>query len=226
MNYFIVSIFPEFFDSFKSTTLISKAIEKKIISIKNINPRDYTYDKHNTVDDTLYWGGAGLLLKAWPLIDTVEDIIKNISWNFLILEFWPSEQTFDQKFANFSLGYENIILVCGRYEWIDARFGYYMKDKYPESYKKISIWKYVLLGGELPACIFIEASSRLLPGVIKEEASHQDESYSVEKDMKNIEYPQFTKPQEIYGYKIPDILISGHHKKISDWRTENQKFLD
>ena len=226
MNYFIVSIFPEFFESFKNTTLISKAIENKIISIKNINPRNYTYDKHKTVDDTLYWGGAGLLLKAKPLIDSVEDIIKNISWKFLILELWPSEDFFDQKFAKESLEYENIILVCGRYEWIDARFWFYMNDKYPNSYKKISIWKYILLGWELPACIIVESISRLLPWVIKEEASHIDESYSTEKNMKNIEYPQFTKPQEVYGYKIPDILISGHHKKISDRRQENQKFLD
>ena len=243
MHINIVSIFPDIFKSFIETSLIKKAQEKKILSFSFTNPRIFCPGKHQQVDDTIYWGGAGLLMKAKPAIDAVESIIKKnklmaslskeevsadadggfkatkksrvLEWGkFKIILLSPSKDIFTQKVAHTLSESDDIIFVCTRYEGIDYRFQQYMKKKYPKQFQKISIGQYITLGGEIPAMVMIEAITRLIPWVIKEESSRQDESYSVAQNMNNLEYPQYTKPEEVLGMKIPKILISGHHANI------------
>ena len=231
MHIHIVSIFPDIFESFIKTSLIKKAQEKKILSFSFTNPRMFCPGKHQQVDDTIYWGWAGLLMKAKPAIDSVESIIKKhrlsswvkqrlSSWakskdiKFKIILLSPSKDIFTQKVAHTLSESDDIIFVCTRYEGIDYRFQQYMKKRYPKQFQKISIGQYITLGGEIPAMVMIEAITRLIPWVIKEEASRQDESYSVAQNMNNLEYPQYTKPEEVLGMKIPKILISGHHANI------------
>ncbi|MFA7298709.1 MAG: tRNA (guanosine(37)-N1)-methyltransferase TrmD [Candidatus Absconditabacterales bacterium] len=235
MHIHIVSIFPDIFKSFIETSLIKKAQEKKILSFTFTNPRTFCPDKHQQVDDTIYGGGAGLLMKAKPAIDAVESIIKKIKKtkvpldkggkqkggfekDFQIILPSPSKEVFTQKIAHTLSTEKNIIFVCTRYEGIDYRFEQYMKKKYAKKFQKISIGQYITLGGEIPAMAMIEAISRLIPGVIKEEASRQDESYNVAQNMNNLEYPQYTKPEKVLGIKVPKILLSGHHKNINERR--------
>lgn len=251
MHIHIVSIFPDIFKSFIETSLIKKAQEKKIIKFSFTNPRTFAPGRHQQVDDTIYWWGAGLLMKAQPAIDAVESIIKKLKKtkvpletkgnpaqldkrgkqkggfekNFKIILLSPSKEVFTQKVAHSLSNSENVIFVCTRYEGIDYRFQQYMKKKYKNQFQKISIGQYITLGGEIPAMVMIEAITRLIPWVIKEEASRQDESYAVAQNMNNLEYPQYTKPEEVLGMKVPKILISGHHKNINERRIGKTKKL-
>lgn len=230
MQIHLISIFPTIFDSFLETSLIKKAIDKKLITINVVDPRSFCPGKGQYVDDEIYGGGAGMLIKAKPMIEAVESIIKKIKKNknkqFKIIYLSPSKQIFTQKLAHTYSEIQHIIFVCGRYEWIDNRFVEYMQDKYPQNFETLSLGKFVTLGGEAPAMTAIESIVRLIPWVIKDAKSRQDESYSLQYDMKNIEYPQYTRPEELYGYKVPEILLSGHHKKIEDWRKKKVKKLD
>ncbi|MCX6825430.1 MAG: tRNA (guanosine(37)-N1)-methyltransferase TrmD [candidate division SR1 bacterium] len=240
MNIHLVSIFPDIFKSFSETSLIKKAQEKKILSFTFTNPRTFCPGKHQQVDDTIYGGGAGLLMKAHPAIEAVESILKSLkilnskgefsklkflNSKFKIILLSPSKQVFTQKLAHSLSEEKNLIFVCTRYEGIDYRFEQYMKKKYPKQFQKISIGQYITLGGEIPAMVMIEAISRLIPGVIKEEASRQEESYSVKQEMNNLEYPQYTKPENVLGMKIPKILISGHHANIKARREKKTKII-
>ena len=242
MHIHIISIFPEIFDNFINTSLIKKAREKKILSFDFVNPRIFCPGKHQQVDDTIYGGGAGLLMKAQPAIEAVESVIKSITtnvkrqtwnvkrkmWNvqretFNVILLSPSKDFFTQKQAHTLSNSEHVIFVCTRYEGIDYRFEQYMKKKYGKQFHKVSIGQYITLGGEIPAMVMIEAITRLIPGVIKEEMSRQEESYSVKDDMKNIEYPQYTHPDDVLGMKVPKILLSGHHANIEKWKKEKTK---
>ena len=243
MNIHLVSIFPDIFKSFRETSLIKKAQEKKILSFTFTNPRIFCPGKHQQVDDTIYWWGAGLLMKAHPAIEAVEQIVKSLqvksqkskkktwwlyrpsTFDFRIILLSPSKQVFTQKLAHSLSEEKNLIFVCTRYEGIDYRFEQYMKKKYPKQFQKISIGQYITLGGEIPAMVMIEAISRLIPGVIKEEASRQEESYSVKQEMNNLEYPQYTKPENVLWMKIPKILISGHHANIKTRREKKTKTI-
>jgi len=226
MNIFIHTIFPELFNCFLNTSLIKKAQEKNLLNIQLINIRDFCTHKQKQVDDKIYWWGAGMLLKAKPIIDSIEYVIKqNDLKNFKIIYLAPSKNIFNQQKAFEYSKEENIILLCGRYEGIDYRVEKYFQDKY-WNFSRLSIWQYVLMWGEIPAMVFIEATARLIPNVISQKDSFIDESYSPEKNMKNIEYPQYTMPQEVYGYKVPDILLSGHHKIIQQRREQHQQNLD
>lgn len=228
MHIHIVSIFPDIFKSFIETSLIKKAQEKKILKFSFVNPRTFCPDKHQTVDDTIYWWGAGLLMKAKPAIDAVEHIIKklkNKNWKIKIILPSPSKEIFTQKVAHSLSESENIIFICTRYEGIDHRFEQYMKKIYKKDFQKISLWQFITLGGETPAMIMIEAISRLIPWVIKEESSRQDESYNITKNMNNLEYPQYTKPEEVLWIKVPKVLLSGHHANINERRRKKTKKL-
>ena len=223
MNIFIHTIFPEIFQSFLQTSLIKKAQEKGILNIKLVNIRDFCTHKQKQVDDKIYGWWAWMLIKAKPVIDSIEYTIKqNNLKNFKIIYLAPSENILNEQKAFDYAKNENIILLCGRYEWIDHRVEEYFQDKY-WNFERLSIWQYVLMGGEIPAMVFVEAVWRLVPGVVKEKNSYEDESYNPSKQMKNIEYPQYTMPQEVYGYKVPDVLLSWHHKKIEERRRENEK---
>lgn len=229
MRYFIVSIFPEIYKSFLETSLLQKAISKKLLSFDMINPRDFCTDKHKQVDDEIYGWWDWMLLKAQPIIDSVNLCISKIkrlkNKKFKIVYLSPSETLFNQDLS-FSLSKEhNIIFVCWRYEWIDFRFEQYFTDRYPQEFMKISIWKYILLGWEVASMIMIESISRLIPWVIKEQNSFVDESYSPSKALSNIEYPQYTRPEVVEWYWVPDILLSWNHKKIQDWKVNNEKII-
>ena len=222
MHIHLVSIFPDIFTSFLSTSLVAKAQEKKVVTFNIYNPREFCTDKHQQIDDTMYGGGAWMLLKAQPIIDTVESIITAIdSEDFLLVFPWPTQEVFGQMHAHSWAKYEHIIFVCGRYEGIDYRWEQYFEDKYPDKFIKISLGSFITLGGEVPTMVMIEAITRLIPGVIKERDSWVDESYSIAQNMTNIEHPQYTKPETVCGYIVPEVLLSGDQKKIEDWKNNN-----
>lgn len=168
-----------------------------------------------------------MLMKAQPIIDAIQSTIKKfrlkVWWkkSFAIIFLSPSEEIFNQKYAHHFASYDHLILVCARYEGIDHRFELYMKEKYPKNFYKISLGKFITLGGEIPAMTITESIIRLIPGVIKEEASRKDESYNPDCNMKNLEYPQYTRPETVEWYKVPDVLLSWHLKKIEEWKKEN-----
>ena len=222
MNIFIHTIFPEIFESFLNTSLIKKAQEKWILNIKLVNIRDFCHHKQKQVDDKIYGWGAWMLIKAKPIIDSIENTIKeNNLKNFRIIYLSPSKNILNQEKCFSYSKEENIILLAWRYEWIDFRVEQYFQDKYWK-FERLSIWEYVLMWWELPSMVFIESVARLIPWVIKEKDSYIFESYSPEKWMKNIEHPNYTRPEEIYWYKVPEVLLSGHDAKIEEWKKNNE----
>lgn len=224
MKIYFVSIFPEIFESFLETSLIKKACEKNILEFELCNPRDFCEDKHKQVDDEIYWWGDGLLIKAKPVIDCVEEILEKIGnndWKIIFLS--PSKKEFNQEVAHELTNFENIIFVSGRYEWIDKRFEEFMWKKYGDKFEKISVWKFVCLGGEVPAMLITESVVRLVDWVIKEENSWKDESYRPENWWDNLEYPQYTRPQNVYDLEVPEVLLNGNHAEIKKWREENSE---
>jgi tRNA (guanine-N1)-methyltransferase len=212
-----------------------------------------------------------MLIKAKPIIDAIENVIKSInskfpallkqaslssfpipnskfpallkqaslssfpipnskfpvhSAHFQILFPSPSKTFFTQKFAHKFSKNQNLIFICWRYEGIDYRFEEYVKNKYPKNFQKISIWQFITLGWELPTMTMIESITRLIPWVIKESQSRKDESYSIDQKMKNLEYPQYTRPEEVCWYKVPETLLNWHHKKIQDRKNKNGKKIE
>jgi tRNA (guanine37-N1)-methyltransferase len=209
MHIHIVSIFPDIFQSFLGTSLIAKAQEKQLLTFSVINPRDFCQDKHQQIDDSLYGGGAGMLIKAEPIIDAVENIIQNIAPESRAIVFpSPSREVFVQKHAHVLAKYDHLIFVCGRYEGIDYRREQYFQDKYPGQFFKLSLGQFITLGGEAPTMVMLEAITRLVPGVIKESSSREEESYSIKHGGNNIEAPNYTKPETVHGYSVPKILLS------------------
>lgn len=199
----ILTLFPNMFEGFKSESIIKRAIDKKLININIKNIRDYTNDKHGHVDDTPYGGGAGMLLKCEPVFNAIDDVKTNKS---KVIMLTPEGKKFNQELAYELSKEEDIILLCGHYEGFDER----IKSKID---MEISIGDFVLTGGELPAMVLTDAITRLVPGVIEEE-SHKNDSFN----NNLLDYPQYTKPREINGLKVPEILLSGDHKKIDEWR--------
>ncbi len=234
MHLTYISIFPEIFESFTETSLIKKACDKGVLAFTVIDPRDFCYDKQKQVDDEIYGGWAGLLIKAQPIIDAVKLAVQRVSERSLqegrertyrILFVSPAQEVFAQNRAHNLSEVDELIFVCGRYEWIDYRFELRAKEVFGEHFLKISLWKFVTLGGELPAMTMTEAIVRLLPDVIKEEQSRKDESYSTEMDMDNLEYPQYTRPDEVEGYGVPEVLLSWNHAQIAARRKAHIQHL-
>ena len=224
MKIFLVSIFPEIFESFLKTSLIAKAQQKGILEFKIINPRDFCTDNHQQIDDEIYGGGTGMLLKAQPLIDTINHIIDQNQLqksDFSILFPSPSLQVFNQKTAYGQSKKDALIFVCGRYEGIDARFEEYCLFHYPDQFKKLSLGQFILLGGELPSCVMIEAITRLIPWVIKEKQSRIEESYAIKDGMSTLEAPNYTRPEEVYGMKVPKVLLTWDLEAIAQRKEDN-----
>ena len=229
-----LSIFPDLFDSFRSTTLISRAISRRLLSFQTINPRHFCDDKHRTIDDKVYGGGHGMLMKAPPIIAAIKHWItknklwiksekwKSTNWNqrHIIIPS-PSQIIFCQQYAHQRSEYKHLLFICGRYEGIDERVRLRLQKKYPQHITKVSLWQFITLGGELPAMTITEAVVRLIPGVIKEEMSRIDESYSIQQWMSNIEYPQYTRPEVVEKMSVPDILLSGNHKVIAEFKNNH-----
>ena len=229
MNFHIITIFPKIFDSYFGESIIKRACEKKLVDIKIHNLRDYTNDKHKTVDDTPYGGGAGMVLKVEPIYNCLQAINFQFSiFNFQtiskskinkskktrIILFSAKGKRYTQADAKRLAKYDNLIMICGRYEGVDERVAKNLADE------EISIGDFVLTGGEIPAMAVLDSITRLLPGALGNAESPKDESFS-KKDY--LEYPQYTKPAEFQGWKVPRVLLSGDHKKIESWREKSSK---
>ena len=203
----VLSLFPKMFDGILNESIIKRAIDDKKVNIDVIDLRSYSKDKHNKVYDTIYGGGAGMLIKCEPVFDAIDDLKTK---NTKVIMLSPDGVKYNQEKAYELSKEKNIILLCGHYEGFDERINTVVDEK-------ISIGDYVLTGGEIPAMAIIDSVTRLLPGVINEE-SHLNDSFN--NDL--LDYPQYTKPQEYRGMKVPDVLLSGDHKKIDEWRREEQ----
>ena len=205
----IMTIFPQMFNDFKRESLIGKAIEKGILEINVFNIRDYSKDSHKSVDDEVYGGGNGMLMMAQPIYDCYKAIVGDkISVDTYYMS--PKGKVFNQDMAIDFSKKDEIVILCGHYEGVDERALKLINAK------EISIGDYVLTGGELPAMVIIDSMARFIKGVLS-----NDESTNIESFRNNLlEYPQYTRPYEYEGLKVPDILLSGDHKKVDEWNLE------
>ena len=210
MRFDVLTLFPEMIQEACSHSIMKRAVESDIISINTVNPRDYTLDKHKKVDDTPYGGGAGMVLMAQPYVDAYESIEK--SEKSITLMMSPQGQTFDNKLCREFAEYEQIVILCGHYEGFDERIRDIIKPK------EVSIGDFVLTGGELPALCIIDSISRKLDGTLGKIESMEEDSF----ENGLLEYPQYTKPREYRGLKVPDVLLNGNHALIAEYRHEEQ----
>ncbi len=220
LRFDLISIFPEYLAPLK-LSLLGKAIEKGLISINIHDLRDQTKDVHHSVDDTPYGGGAGMVMSPAPWGDAI-DQISNDSDQIDLIILTPAGKKFDQVMAAQFAKCKQIIFACGRYEGIDARVGQYYAGKSNFKVHEISIGDYVLGGGEVAAMVIIEATARLLPGVLGNPESLKEESHSIIGSSEDllVEYPNFTKPALWRGLEVPEVLLSGNHGAIAKWRKE------
>lgn len=207
----ILTLFPEMFTGPFSASIIKRAEEKKLIEIEIHNLRTWTHDRHQTVDDKPFGGGPGMLLKPEPLFEAIEDLGKKSSTKAKVILLTPSGKTFTQKKAHTLGKQKHLIFICGHYEGIDQRVIDNLVDE------EISIGDYVLTGGEIPTMVLVDSIVRLIPDVIEGEGSIENESFSFS-DPQALEYPQYTRPAEFQGLKVPKILISGNHQEIAKWK--------
>jgi len=215
MQFDVFTILPEVFSTYLDTSILKRARERGLINVRIHNIRDYTHDKHHTTDDTPYGGGGGMVMKPEPIFEAVESIFglnppPSSTQPIPIILLTPQGRVFTQRVAEELSSHEHIALLCGRYEGIDERIREHLVTD------EISIGDYVLTGGELPAMMLIDAVSRLIPGVLGDPTGAEDDSHS----MGLLEYPHYTKPSEYRNWKVPDILLSGDHSKIEQWRRE------
>jgi tRNA (guanine37-N1)-methyltransferase len=203
----ILSVFPGMFASAFECSLLKKAQEKNLIEIRVHDIRHYTEDKHRMTDDTPYGGGGGMVMKVEPIDRALQAVAPDRDQALIVL-LTPQGETFRQEIAQELSLYPRIVLVCGHYEGLDERVRTHLVDR------EISIGDYVLTGGELPAMIVVDAVARLVPGVLGNAASVVTDSFA----MGLLEYPQYTRPAEYRDWKVPDVLISGHHREIEKWR--------
>jgi len=216
----IITIFPEIFDSYFKESILRLAQKKKLIKIQVRNLREFAKDRHRTVDDRPYGGGAGMIFKVDIIFRAVKKILKKNKKTRIIL-FSAKGKKFDQAKAEKLKKYEQIILICGRYEGVDERVAKYIADE------ELSIGDYVLTGGEIPAMVVIDAVSRLIPGVIKKESLKEESFLEI-----GLEYPQYTRPEVFDSgknktkWRVPKILLSGNHKKIQEWRRQKSKSIE
>lgn len=210
MRFDILTIFPNIFDSYINTSILKRAQEKKLIKIVIHDIRKFTKDKHNKVDDLPFGGGAGMVMTPQPLYDCIKHVKKLNKGPVIYLS--PRGKVLTQiKVEQYVKKCKGMVLLCGHYEGIDQRIIDSLVDE------ELSIGKYVLTGGELPAITVVDAVARLLPGVLGRAESHEEESFSKSLNRKK-EYPHYTRPADFLGMKVPDVLMSGHHKEIAKWR--------
>lgn len=217
MNFVVLTLFKDMVESAMNTSIMGRAIEKGLIKLDVIDIRDYACNRHNRVDDYPYGGGAGMVMQAEPVYKACEaarGLIKERTYGnnnkTRLIYLSPIGRTFTQKVAKELAQEENLIFLCGHYEGIDERVLETEADDY------ISLGDFVLTGGELPAICIMDAVSRLVPGVLNNDDSASDESF----EGNTLEYPQYTRPEEFMGKRVPDVLLSGHHANIERWRRE------
>ncbi|OXM84645.1 tRNA (guanosine(37)-N1)-methyltransferase TrmD [Paenibacillus rigui] len=206
----VLTLFPAMFDGVFSSSILGKAREKGIVELNTVNFRDYANNKHNTVDDYPYGGGGGMVLKAEPIFAAVEALTEPLASKPRIVLMCPQGETFAQRKAEELSGEEHLIFICGHYEGYDERIREHLVTD------ELSIGDYVLTGGELPAMVVIDSVVRLLPGVLGNETSAVTDSFSTGL----LEYPHYTRPEQFRDWKVPDILLSGHHANIEKWRKQ------
>lgn len=207
MRFDILSVFPDMVKPALSESMIGRAVDKGILDIRLHNIRDYTKDKHRRTDDTPYGGGWGMVMTCQPIMDCHRAVVGDDK-DVLTVYMSPGGKVLTQKMAMKLARQKRIVILCGHYEGIDQRVIDSIVDE------EISIGDYVLTGGELPAAVLVDCVSRLIPGVLPDDECHEDES--IESGL--LEYPQYTKPAEYEGMKVPDVLLSGHHANIVNWR--------
>lgn len=207
MKFDILSIFPEMFTSFLNSSILKKAQEKGIIEIRLCDIRQYAEDKHRMTDDAPYGGGGGMVMKVEPIDRALKDLA-SVEGNEIIVLLTPQGETFNQEVAEQLSQYSRLILICGHYEGVDERVREYLVDR------EISIGDYILTGGELSALVIVDAVSRLIPGVLGNSESALSDSFS----MGILEYPHYTRPSEYRGWETPEVLLSGNHREIQQWR--------
>ncbi|MEG2984932.1 MAG: tRNA (guanosine(37)-N1)-methyltransferase TrmD [Peptostreptococcaceae bacterium] len=209
MRFHIMTLFPEIFNSYMNESIMKRAVEKEIIEVYVYNIRDFSINKHKKVDDYPFGGGAGMVMTPQPIYDTYKHIVDKFNIETpRVIYLTPKGKVHSQAIASEMSTFEDVILLCGHYEGIDQR----IIDSIVTD--EISIGDYVLTGGELPALILIDSISRLIPGVLSQNESFEEESF---KD-NLLEYPHYTRPREFMGMEVPGVLLSGNHKKIDEWR--------
>ncbi len=232
MKFNVLTIFPGIISDYASESILGRGQKSGVIKINSVNIRDFAEDKHKTVDDTPYGGGAGMVMKPEPIYRALKSVdaipfskdnglsklkkiftgkLKNKKRTILLS---PRGRQFDQRLAEKWSKFDELTFICGRYEGVDQRVTDHMVDE------EVSVGPYVLAGGELGALVMIEAVSRLVSGVLGNKDSLKDETHNIDLDS---EYPQYTKPSDFKGWKVPDILLSGDHKLIRDWRKKQSK---
>ena len=220
MRFDIMTLFPELVAGVLSESIIGRAQKAGAIEVHAHNIRDYSKDKHRRVDDTPYGGGMGMLMSPVPIYDCFTAITapeQNPAEKRRVIYMSPKGEVLSQKKAReLAEGYDNIVILCGHYEGVDQRLLDEIVDE------EISIGNYVLTGGEIPACVLVDCVSRMIPGVLSSAECYEKESFS---DGETLEYPQYTRPVEWRGRKVPEILLSGHHGNIDKWREEEAKRL-
>lgn len=216
LNVTVLTIFPEMFPGFLKYSLAGKALEKKIWSLEVVNIRSFAKDKHSTVDDIPYGGGAGMVMRPDVVGDAVNNVL-SVHKNTKFIYMTPSGTKFNQNIAKELTEFSHITILCGRFEGIDQR----VIDVYTPY--ELSIGDYILSGGEPAAMVVLDACVRLLPGVVSNFSSVVEESFSYSGGM--LEYPQYTRPEQWNAYKVPGVLLSGNHGEISDWRRKQSYII-
>lgn len=206
----VLTLFPDMFRAVLGDSIINRAAEKGLIELNFIDIRDFTKNKHRKVDDYPYSGGGGMLMTPQPVYDAYMSIAKDLDYKPYTIYMSPQGKVFNQSTAVDLSKLNHIVILCGHYEGIDQRVLDMIVDA------EISIGDFVLTGGEIPAMAVIDAVSRMIPGVLANENSYSDESHF----SGLLEYPQYTRPEEFMGVKIPDVLISGHHANINRWKRQ------
>ncbi|WMM89965.1 tRNA (guanosine(37)-N1)-methyltransferase TrmD [Heyndrickxia coagulans] len=209
----ILTLFPEMFEGVLGSSILKKAEEKGIVHYHLVNFREYSDNKHKTVDDYPYGGGAGMVLKPQPVFDAVEDRLEGSEKKPRIILLCPQGETYTQQKAEAFAEEEHLIFICGHYEGYDERIRTLVTDE-------ISIGDYVLTGGELGAMVMIDSIVRLLPGVLGNETSPVTDSFSTGL----LEHPHYTRPADFRGMKVPDVLLSGNHRLIEEWREKESLY--
>lgn len=210
MNFHVLTLFPEMVSNGLNTSILGRATNKGLLSFNVVNIRDYTLERHGKVDDYPYGGGAGMVMQAEPIYRAYEALVEKIGHKPRVVYMTPQGQVFNQKIAEDLAKEDDLVFLCGHYEGIDERVLEMVATDY------LSAGDYVLTGGELPAMMMIDCISRLVPGVLNNDVSAEFESFHDNL----LEYPQYTRPEEYMGKKVPEILLSGHHANIEKWRRE------
>ena len=210
MNFHVLTLFPEMIRQGMNTSIIGRAIASGLLSVDSVNIRDFAFNKHQKVDDYPYGGGAGMLMQAEPVYLAWESIKEKIGYKPRVIYLTPQGKVFNQKMAKEFAAEQDLVFLCGHYEGIDER----VLEEVVTDY--VSIGDYVLTGGELPAMVMMDSISRMVPGVLTNKESGETESFSGNL----LEYPQYSRPEEWHGKKVPPVLMSGHHANIEAWRRE------